>query len=125
MGKPAVLPGEAPGLGDAPGTTYYEIPIAIQDRSFDDDGSLFFPDTHAFFEQFSGPYIGDESNSDISPIWNPEFFGNTIIVNGNTWPTLDVAAAPLPVLISSTAATAASCCCGPPPTIRALRATTR
>jgi FtsP/CotA-like multicopper oxidase with cupredoxin domain len=89
-GKPAVLPGPAPALGDAPGTTYYEIPIAIQDRSFDDDGSLFFPDTRAFFDEFSGPYIGDESDSDISPIWNPEFFGNTIIVNGNTWPTLDV-----------------------------------
>ena len=23
---------------------------------------------------------------DISPIWNPEFFGDTIMVNGNTWP---------------------------------------
>ena len=22
----------------------------------------------------------------FSPIWNPEFFGNTIMVNGNTWP---------------------------------------
>ena len=27
---------------------------------------------------------------DISPIWNPEFFGNTIMVNGNTWPFLNV-----------------------------------
>ena len=24
--------------------------------------------------------------TDISPIWNPEFFGNCIMVNGNTWP---------------------------------------
>jgi FtsP/CotA-like multicopper oxidase with cupredoxin domain len=24
--------------------------------------------------------------SDLSPIWNPEFFGNMIMVNGNTWP---------------------------------------
>lgn len=24
--------------------------------------------------------------TDVSPIWNPEFFGNPIIVNGNTWP---------------------------------------
>ena len=30
-----------------------------------------------------GPYIPE---SDISPIWNPEFFGNMIMVNGNTWP---------------------------------------
>ena len=89
-GRPAVLPGPAPALGDAPGTTYYEIPIAIQDRSFNDDGSLFFPDTRAFFDEFPGPYIGDDADSDIPPIWNPEFFGNTLIVNGNTWPTLDV-----------------------------------
>ena len=26
----------------------------------------------------------------MSPIWNPEFFGNMIIVNGNTWPFLNV-----------------------------------
>ena len=28
--------------------------------------------------------------SDISPQWNPEFFGNTIVVNGKTWPYLNV-----------------------------------
>jgi len=28
--------------------------------------------------------------SDVSPIWNPEFFGNTIVVNGRTWPFLEV-----------------------------------
>ena len=26
----------------------------------------------------------------FSPIWNPEFFGNAIIANGNTWPFLEV-----------------------------------
>jgi FtsP/CotA-like multicopper oxidase with cupredoxin domain len=26
----------------------------------------------------------------VSPIWNPEFFGNTMVVNGRTWPYLDV-----------------------------------
>jgi bilirubin oxidase len=28
--------------------------------------------------------------SDISPIWNPEFFGNTMLVNGRAWPYLEV-----------------------------------
>jgi spore coat protein A, manganese oxidase len=84
---PGVLPGPAPALGDAPGRRYYEIPLAIQDRSFNVDGSLFYPDSRAFFDGFEGPYIPD---SDVSPIWNPEFFGNTMLVNGNTWPTLDV-----------------------------------
>jgi bilirubin oxidase len=32
-----VLPGPAPALGDPPGTKYYEIPIAIHDRSFNTD----------------------------------------------------------------------------------------
>jgi spore coat protein A len=86
-GLSATLPGPAPALGDAADTAYHEIPLAIQDRSFNVDGSLFYPDTRAFFDEVAGPYIPD---TDLSPIWNPEFFGNTIIVNGNTWPFLDV-----------------------------------
>ena len=85
FGTTAVLPGPAPKEGDMfpPNKTYYEIPIAIQDRSFNDDGSLFYPDTREFFDEFTGPFIPD---SNVSPIWNPEFFGNMIMVNGNTWP---------------------------------------
>jgi FtsP/CotA-like multicopper oxidase with cupredoxin domain len=86
-GTPAVLPGPAPGVGANPFGAFREIPIAIQDRSFNADGSLFYPDSRAFFDGFSGPYIPD---TDISPIWNPEFFGNTIVVNGRTWPFLNV-----------------------------------
>ena len=88
-GSPASLPGPAPRENDRfpPNKPYREIPIAIQDRSFNDDGSLFYPDTRAFFDGITGPYIPD---TDISPIWNPEFFGNMIMVNGNTWPFLTV-----------------------------------
>ncbi len=48
----AVLPGPAPRENDKfpPNKTYYEIPIAIQDRSFNADGSLFYPDSRAFFD---------------------------------------------------------------------------
>ncbi len=81
------LPGPAPRLNDPPDTRYYEIPIVIQDRSFNPDGSLFYPDSRAFFDGYTGPYIPD---SDVSPIWNPEFFGNTMVVNGRTWPYLEV-----------------------------------
>ena len=90
FGTPAVLPGPAPKEGDRfpPNKTYYEIPIAIQDRAFNaNDGSLFYPDTRAFFDNFFGPYI---PFSNVAPIWNPEFFGNMIMVNGNTWPFLTV-----------------------------------
>jgi spore coat protein A len=85
-GLPASLPGPAPREGDkfpTPNKPYREIAIAIQDRSFNTDGSLFYPDTRAFFDGYAGPYI---PFTDLSPIWNPEFFGNMIIVNGNTWP---------------------------------------
>jgi spore coat protein A, manganese oxidase len=85
----AILPGPAPQLGDRPGTRYYEIPIAIQDRSFNDDGSLFYPDSREFFDGFEGPYIGD-GEAEIPPIWNPEFFGDAMVVNGRTWPFLEV-----------------------------------
>ena len=84
-GTTAVLPSPAPKPNDRfpSNKTYYEIPIAIQDRSFNTNGSLFYPDTRAFFDGITGPYIPE---TDVSPIWNPEFFGNTIMVNGNTWP---------------------------------------
>jgi bilirubin oxidase len=83
----AVLPGPAPKLGDSPGKRYYEIPMAVQDRSFNTDGGLFYPGNRAFFDKLTGPYI---PHSDVSPIWNPEFFGNTMVVNGRTWPVLHV-----------------------------------
>jgi FtsP/CotA-like multicopper oxidase with cupredoxin domain len=86
-GAPAVLPGPAPHVGDDPQTSYYEIPLAIQDRSFHRDGTLFYPDSRAFFDDFDEEFVPD---SDVSPIWNPEFFGNCIVVNGRTWPYLDV-----------------------------------
>jgi len=85
FGTPAVLPGPAPKENDKfpPNKTYYEIPLAIQDRAFNADGSLFYPDTREFFDAITGDFIPD---GEFSPIWNPEFFGNSIIVNGNTWP---------------------------------------
>jgi FtsP/CotA-like multicopper oxidase with cupredoxin domain len=84
-GTTAVLPSPAPNEGDMfpPNKTYYEIPIAVQDRSFNADGSLFYPDTRALFDGIVRPYIPD---GPFSPIWNPEFFGNMIMANGNTWP---------------------------------------
>jgi FtsP/CotA-like multicopper oxidase with cupredoxin domain len=91
-GTGAVLPGPAPALGDSPGTTYFEIPIAIQDRAFNGDGALFYPNTREFFDGIAGPYIGSDGagHNQFSPIWNPEFFGNCLMANGNTWPFLNV-----------------------------------
>jgi len=108
-GKPAVLPGPAPVAGqtvlqlnvptDPIRQSIREIPIAIQDRSFNADGSLFYPDNRAFFEGLNQPPtvpyldIPFVPDSDIAPIWNPEAFFNTMVVNGTTWPSLEVAPA--------------------------------
>ena len=95
----AGLPGPAPSVGDSAFGTYYEIPIVIQDRSFNADGSLFYPDNRAFFEgmeqanlqiPFTPDVAIDGGISDVAPIWNPEFFGNMMVVNGQSWPYLDV-----------------------------------
>jgi len=81
------------GPGDLPAGVLpagrFEIPLVIQDRSFNADGSLFFPASRDFFGDVppGGPFIPD---TDVPPIWNPEFFGNTIVVNGRTWPSLRV-----------------------------------
>jgi len=104
------LPGPAPKLGEDPNdptdpdtrNKIREIPIAIQPKSFNDDGSLFYPANRAFFEGLGEgdvfgenpglefPFIPD-ANSDIHAVWNPEAFFNTMVVNGRTWPYLDVA----------------------------------
>ncbi len=113
----SILPGPAPVAGEDLLETnvtgrnkYREIPIVIQGRSFNTDGSLFYPDNRAFFEglnvagtagtaneQFPGqPELQidmDPATSDIAPIWNPEAFFNTMVVNGVTWPKLEVAPA--------------------------------
>jgi len=99
---PAALPGIDPNC-DKARSAIREIPIVIQDRSFNVNGSLFYPDNRAFFEGLNQPpvipfldipFIPELAvgggRSDVSPIWNPEFFGNTMVVNGKTWPFLNV-----------------------------------
>ncbi len=55
----------------------YEIPIMIQDKSFNADGSLFYPDAPPF-------------PVSVKPSVVPAFIGNTIAVNGKVWPYLEV-----------------------------------
>lgn len=45
----------------------HEVPLLIQDRSFNPDGSLAYPAE-----------------------WQPEFFGECVLVNGKVWPYLEV-----------------------------------
>ena len=51
----------------------YEIPLVIQDRQFNADGTLLYP------------------VSDIAGVtWVGEYFGDVMLVNGKVWPYLDV-----------------------------------
>ena len=64
--------------GQPVGNSYLpEIEIVIQDRMFDTDGKLYFPNFP--------PNINEH------PYWTPEFIGDVITVNGKTWPYLSVA----------------------------------
>ncbi|WP_242985430.1 multicopper oxidase family protein [Vallitalea okinawensis] len=56
----------------------YEMPLLIQDRSFNDDGSLYYP---------SEP---DPPIPGVDPSVVSDFFGENILVNGKVWPYLEV-----------------------------------
>jgi FtsP/CotA-like multicopper oxidase with cupredoxin domain len=65
----------------------YEVEMAIQDRQFDTNGQLYFPDG-------SGDPLsnlnGTPPNPAIHPFWVPEFIGDTAVVNGTPWPRFQV-----------------------------------
>lgn len=66
----------------------YEIPLLIQDRSFFPNGELFYPS-----QPGQEPPPAPQPPIDPSlpnPSVVPEFFGNTILVNGKIWPFLEV-----------------------------------
>jgi len=62
-----------------------EVELMIQDRQFDSNGQLLFPDADNGAGLNGGP-----GNPDIHPFWIPEFFGDVVTVNGKAWPKLAV-----------------------------------
>ncbi len=77
----------------------YDIGMAIQDRAFTKDGQLYYPaykndplpGTHDTVKDVVPKEFYKENGND-APSIVPEFFGDTILVNGMAWPKLDVAA---------------------------------
>jgi spore coat protein A, manganese oxidase len=64
--------GEEPNPIGIPGGPY-EIPLVVQDRQFNPDGTFLYP------------------TSDIEGVtWIGEYFGDVMLVNGKVWPFLDV-----------------------------------
>ena len=51
----------------------YEIPLVIQDRQFNQDGTFLYP-----------------SSEIEGAVWIGEYFGDVMLVNGKVWPFLDV-----------------------------------
>lgn len=53
----------------------YLVPIVLQDKVFNKDGTLFYPTV---------------GNNPVHPIWVPEFFADTPVINGKAYPYLNV-----------------------------------
>ncbi|MCI4061305.1 multicopper oxidase domain-containing protein [Micromonospora sp. R77] len=69
-----------------------EIPMLIQDRSFRVDGSLYYPDRSAGHHDRAdaAPRPGPSPDPSTPPVWVPDVRGDTMVVNGVTWPVLHV-----------------------------------
>lgn len=53
----------------------HDLVLAIADRTFNEDGSLYYPS--------NGPTVE-------FPNWVPEFYGDVMIVNGKAYPNMNV-----------------------------------
>ena len=53
----------------------YELPLVLQDKTFNADGSMFYP---------------TQGVTAYHPEWVPEFFGDVAVVNAKIWPFVDV-----------------------------------
>ncbi|MBF9132976.1 multicopper oxidase domain-containing protein [Plantactinospora sp. S1510] len=81
-----VLPGPAPAVDEPAGVRSHEIPLVIQDRSFTVDGALSYPDSGRL-DGHAGPGVPEHAAASAA---DHMVFGDTIVVNGRTWPVLEV-----------------------------------
>ena len=62
----------------------YHLPLVIQDKEFNPDGTLFYPTKN------NGDFPPDDPAAHpVHPVWVPEFFGDTPVINGKAYPKLD------------------------------------
>ncbi|WP_283843513.1 multicopper oxidase family protein [Kitasatospora humi] len=64
----------------------YEIELAIQDRQFDTNGQLLFPDG----SNPAAALVIPPQNPAAHPYWISTYLGDAMVVNGRTWPVLTV-----------------------------------
>ena len=67
--------GDDDGSGTLLPAPPYEVPLVIQDRMFNADGTFLYP---------------PNANPGTARPWSPEFFGDVATVNGKAWPNLAV-----------------------------------
>jgi len=77
------------------GTPSYDLFLAVQDRSFNDDGSINFSNGLGQVIPLvtrKGPVpvgytpVTNGVNPQVHPTWVPEYFGDHVLVNGVLWP---------------------------------------
>jgi spore coat protein A, manganese oxidase len=66
----------------------YEVPLVLQDRMFNVDGSLAYPDITPIAA--TATTAATSIGSLAAPSMVPEFFGDVMVVNGVAWPYLQV-----------------------------------
>jgi FtsP/CotA-like multicopper oxidase with cupredoxin domain len=68
-----------------------DVPIVLQDRSFNADGSINFPNGLGQLPKNKNVNpLAPGVNPAVHPQWVPEYFGDSAVVNGITWPKLTV-----------------------------------
>ena len=77
----------------------YDLGMAIQDRAFTANGQLYYPAFKSDPLPGTDETVGDvvpqafyDARGEDAPSIVPEFFGDTILVNGMAWPNADVGA---------------------------------
>ena len=75
----------------------FDLPVAIQDRAFNADGTINFP--NGLGQVAPAGVVGWDPlqpgpNPTVHPQWVPEYFGDIPVVNGVIWPKVKVEARP-------------------------------
>uniref|UniRef100_A0A7S3L011 Plastocyanin-like domain-containing protein n=1 Tax=Amphora coffeiformis TaxID=265554 RepID=A0A7S3L011_9STRA len=66
----------------------YEIPLAIQDRMFKENGELFYPSFYG--DPYWTDFLQDASFGEDDASAMAEMFGDFMVVNGKIWPKMEV-----------------------------------
>ena len=67
-----------------------DVPVVLQDRAFNADGSINFPNGLGQITKNKFNPLTPGPNPSVHPQWVPEYFGDHAVVNGITWPKLTV-----------------------------------